>query len=831
MRLLTRFLSLFVGLIRWPLRLWVRSRLTPSDLNELQLDAEKPLCFVLAGGGLADRLTLEAVCAANGFERPRYGRNRFPTVGRPAVMPLPRGRAIRRSDLHRVVARCFHDDDLDVQVVPVSIFWGRNPVKETSLFRILFADSENAGRFRKLLIVLAQGRRVLVNLGQPVDYRGDGANALQPDAATRKMVRLLRVHFQRQRTATLGPPLSHRMQVINSILADSDVVDMMARVADSEDVSRSAVRARARKIADEIAADYSNIAIGFMLWLLTWLWNRIYDGVDVQHLQRLRETAHEASLVYLPSHRSHMDYLLVSYILYSEGLALPQIAAGINLNFWPVGGLLRRCGAFYLRRSFRGDKLYSVVFRAYINVLIGRGQPMKFYPEGGRSRTGRLLPPRTGLLSMVTTSFLRNRDHNVAIVPVYIGYDRVMEVNSYVDELGSSGSKKKNESVAGLVRSSRKILKRKYGRVYISFGDPLRLDRFADAEFPGWREWAPPMGSETRTDKLGEFTQSLAETAMQRINAAATLNATGLASLVLLGSPRTAVAEDEMTHTLDLLAQLARTSPYSQDTTIPEGDGNALLAEAEPLMGLGRVSHAWGDVLTVDNRQAVQLTYTRNNVMHMFALPSMLANSFSQRECCDAAEIVRNGAELYPLIASELFLHWQGDDIRTALEETLRGMIECGLIEDAGDGLLRRPPAGSKAFAALISLARIIYESLERYGMTVALLAHNLENGRVERSAFEQQCRLMAERVAILGGRNSPEFFDPRLFRNHLSTLRRTGLVRAEGSILHIDPAMGELAERTLALLGADMRQMILHLTSQSASDEADDKAGNERRE
>lgn len=817
MNLLGRFLLLFVGLVRWPLRAWVRTRMTPSDLSELQLDRQRPICYVLPAGGLTDWLALEAACAANDLPPPTLARNRLPVAGRAAVVALPDRQVAERSELHRIVVRGLHDRSFDVQLVPVSIFWGRNPVKETSLFRILFADSERAGRLRKLLIILAQGRNVLVHLGQPLDYRSFVSESLQPDTAVRKLVRVLRIHFRRQRAATLGPPLSHRSQVINSILADPEVRTAIERAARSEDISVEAARARARSHADEIAADYSNIAIGFMLRVLSWLWNRIYDGVDVRHLQRLRETAHDASLVYLPSHRSHMDYLLVSYILYTEGIALPQIAAGINLNFWPIGGLLRRCGAFYLRRSFRGDKLYTVVFRAYVDVLIGRGQPLKFYPEGGRSRTGRLLTPKTGLLSMVAGSFLRHADRPVALVPVYIGYDRVMEVNSYFDELRGTRSKK-GESVRGLVRSSRRVLGRKYGRAYIAFGEPLRLESFADERQPGWRDWRPTPGEEQRPEWLGGFSEALAETMMVRVNATATLNPAGLVALVLLGSPQKAVAEDEMIHTLDRLLALARTSPYSPDTTVPDGDGVAVLDEAEPITRLIRVPHAWGDVLTVGERQAVLLTYTRNNVMHLFALPSLLANGFTHHERRRRQDVLRDGAELYPLLASELYLRWPPDEVEAALEAALDGMVECGLLMRVGDGLIRRPAAGTEAFAALMSLARIMRESLERYGMTAVLLANNLDSGTVERGAFERQCQLMAERMAILTGRNSPEFFDLRLFRNHLQTLTRTGLLEAHGGTLTIDPGLRRLAEHTLQMLGPDIRQSILHLTGRRAA-------------
>ncbi|ROO30907.1 glycerol-3-phosphate 1-O-acyltransferase PlsB [Salinisphaera orenii] len=812
---LLRFLTLFLPLLRWPLRAWINTHTTPSDLDEIALEGDKPVCYVLPVGSVMDWLALEAACAERGLPRPYLAANRLPRTNRAVVLALPVGRGRTRSELQRIVSRGLHDRSFDVQLVPVSVFWGRNPVKETSILRILFADSERPGRLRKLLIVLANGRNTLVHFGQPLDYRGFLDEAAAPATLVRKLVRVLRVHFRRQRAATLGPPLSRRSQLINSLLADPDVTRAIAETARREGSTVAAVRVRARDIANEIAADYSNIAIGFMLRVLTWLWHRIYDGIDVRHLPRLRSVSHDRrEIIYLPSHRSHMDYLLVSYILYREGLALPQIAAGINLDFWPIGGLLRRCGAFYLRRSFKGDRLYTAVFRAYVEVLIARGQPMKFYPEGGRSRTGRLLPPKTGMLSMTVTSALGEGGAPVAIVPVYIGYDRVMEVNKYFDELRGTRAKKR-ESMGDLVRGSTKILKRKYGRVFVSFGTPIDLWDYADVHLPGWRDKMADLDAETRPQWLQSFVAGLSERVMEGINATATLNATGLASLILLGSPQKAIAENEMTDTLALLAGLARRCPYSPDATAPEPDGPALLAEAEPLMRLVRLPHAWGDVLTVESRQAVLLTYTRNNVMHLFALPSLVANFFAHFESRSREAMLADAAELYPLLASELFLRWQPEEAPAALDAATDALLDCGLlVPGAQPGQLRRPQAGSPAFAALMSLARIMRESLERYAMTVMLLSHNLEAGEVERGRFERQCQLMAERMAILTGRNSPEFFDARLFRNHLQTLVRVGLLHQKGSRLTIDPALRDLAEHALQLLGSDLRQSLAHLTS-----------------
>ena len=449
-------------------------------------------------------------------------------------------------------------------------------------------------------------------------------------------------------------------------MADPKVVAEVTETARREHKNVAAIRVRAREYADEIAADYSNIAIGFMLRVLTWLWHRIYDGIDVKHLPRLREAAHDnREIIYLPSHRSHMDYLLLSYILYQEGLALPQIAAGVNLNFWPVGGLLRRCGAFYLRRSFKGDRLYAAVFRAYVETLVARGQPMKFYPEGGRSRTGRLLAPKTGMLQMTVASALASSGNApVAVVPVYIGYDRVMEVKGYFDELRGTRVKK-GETMGDLVRGSTRVLKRKYGRVFVSFGEPIELQGFADAHVPDWRARVAELGADSRARWLQEFTADLADEVMRGINATATLNATGLACSHSARCAAEVGGRGRDDSQLALLARLAHVCPYSRDASAPEPDGEALLAEAEPLMRLIRAPHVWGDILTVDSRQAVLLTYTRNNVMHLFALPSLIANFFAHFEQRNEKALLDDAVGLYPLLASELFLRWPSEECRS----------------------------------------------------------------------------------------------------------------------------------------------------------------------
>src|SRR5690606_19212307 len=178
-------------------------------------------------------------------------------------------------------------------------------------------------------------------------------------------------------------------------------------------------------------------------------------------------------IVYVPSHRSHMDYLLLSYLLYTKGVVPPHIVAGINLNLPVVGTLLRKGGAFFIRRSIRGSALYSTVLSEYVAKLVSGGYSIEYFVEGGRSRTGRLLPPKGGMVSMTVRAFLRQPTRPVLFQPVYIGYEKLMEGNSYLDEL--SGKQKKGESIWQLLGGIPKVLRSNYGQVVVNFGEPIKL--------------------------------------------------------------------------------------------------------------------------------------------------------------------------------------------------------------------------------------------------------------------------------------------------------------------------------------------------------------------
>ena len=221
-----------------------------------------------------------------------------------------------------------------------------------------------------------------------------------------------------------------RFAFFPALIASPVIQAAIADEASRRGISTDAARQQAQRFLQEIAARYSPATMRFAARCFAWLWPHLYDAIEVYHLERVTRLAPEARIVHIPAHRSHLVYLLFSSLLYEKGLTVPLVAAGINLNLPLVGALLRRCGAFFMRRSFKGEALYSAVFSEYLHLLQQRGTVLEYFIEGGRSRTGYTLTPKTGLLGMSLASFLRDPTRPLYFVPIYIGYEKLFDTCS-----------------------------------------------------------------------------------------------------------------------------------------------------------------------------------------------------------------------------------------------------------------------------------------------------------------------------------------------------------------------------------------------------------------
>ncbi|NNM51073.1 MAG: glycerol-3-phosphate 1-O-acyltransferase PlsB [Pseudomonadales bacterium] len=807
--------NFFFWLARKILYLWVRTQVFPEDLGELQLDHNQPICYVLQTRFFSNLLVIDRETRRQGLPRamrPMQGlflheeSSVFFLLRGDHAGPLRQNRFTYSPRLLRLMEAVYEHQELDVQLVPVSILWGRAPDKESSILKILFADSwATPGAFKQFIAILLHGRNTMVRFSEPISLRSMAESTSSSELALRKLSRVLRVHFRRQREVAIGPDLSHRRTLVSAIMNAQEVQEGIRATSRQDRIGDESAERRARSYIHEIAADYSYPIIRLYEIFLTWLWTRLYDGVDVQHLDQVAELAETHEIIYVPCHRSHIDYLLLSYVIFRRGLMTPHIAAGANLNMPIVGPILRRGGAFFLRRSFKNNPLYGAVFNEYLHVMISKGYSIEYFIEGGRSRTGRLLSPRTGMLSMTVLSFLRDHARPIVFIPAYIGYEKLMEGRTYVGEL--LGQPKRKESLLQVIGTIRR-LKKTFGKVHLSFGDPIYLAGLLDQCHPGWKQEEDC----SQSPWVADMVETLARRIATSINAAAVVNPMNLISLALLATQKHAMDIDMLAQQIELYKKLLSQAPYSDHITVTALSGDAIIRYAEQLKSVQRRKHPLGDIAYLQEEHAVLLTYFRNNTLHLFTIPSLVGCFLLHNIYLRESELKQMVCNIYPFLQTELFLRWSDNEVDGAIQTCIDVLVSNGLFL-RNDQALSLPNPNSAEFAYLKVLSGAVAPNLERYFMTVALLTH-MGSGSVDQKRLEELCSLLAQRLSILHEFNAPEFFDKALFRNFIITMQRMGLIGVnEQGLLTFDETLLRVAQESRSILDAGIRQTIVQMT------------------
>lgn len=761
--------------LNFPLSLLVKSRAIPTDpINELGLNLDQPMVYVLPYTSQTDLLILQKNCLALNLPDPLQA-NVIDGQTLPRFVFLDEGRRFFKSkgaksetesvfyrylDLHR------ENTDLNVQVIPVSVLWGRAPGKEKAPnLRLL-------GSFQRLITMIWFGRDNFVRFSQAVSLRYMVTEHGADEGIAQKLARVAKMHFAKQRYSAMGPRLPNREAMFNKLLDSPAILTAIKEEAVSKKISEEKARKEAEKILHEIAADVRHESLRMADRFLSWLWNKLYQGINVQNGDRVRKLALEGhEIVYVPCHRSHMDYLLLSYLLYHQGLVPPHIAAGINLNFFPAGPIFRSWGAFFIRRTFKGNRLYSTIFREYLAELFYRGYAVEYFIEGGRSRTGRLLEPKTGMMSMTLQALQRGLARPISIVPVYIGYEHVLEVDTYAKEL--RGAEKEKENAGLVLRVIKKL--RNLGQGYVNFGEPISLNQYLNQHYPEWKE---PV-EDGRPKWLNQAVDSVAQNVMININKAAAVNAKNLVGSVLLASRQRALTKPQLLEQMDSYMQLWQNVPYSSDMTLPTESSEQMLDHVLnlPRAGVLLEKDNFGEIIRLERQSAVLMTYYRNNIQHLFVLPSLIASIILHHEAVSKDLIMQSVARIYPLLKAELFLHFDEESLRHHIEAILAEFTRQQLIKHESElWMINRPRV-----RALQLHSAGVREILQRYYISVSIL---LEQPSISRADLERESREIAQRLAVLHGINAPEFFDKALFSTLSNSLKAQGYFNEEGNAI-----------------------------------------------
>ena len=798
--------KLFYLLLRLPIKLLVRCKVVADEIiNSGQLTTEQPVFYVLRHQSASDVLSLRTACKKANLPDPLAPVNvDGETFSRLLFLEKPKALFNwRKPQKTTAIAQGFellnahaNNEELDAQLIPANVIWGRTPTKEKNNTNVgaLLTDQESPTWLRKFFIVLFLGRHTMVRFSEAISFRHMADKHGSDEASARKLMRIARFHFHRQIIAATGPRLMHRQQMFANLMVNPAIKRVISEEVKNKNITEAEAKKQALAIMDEIAGDYRDVTVRFGERILGWLWNRLYNGIEVNKAERLRNLAQEGhEIIYVPCHRSHMDYLLLTYVIFQQGLVTPRIAAGINLNFWPAGPIFRKAGAFFIRRSFKGNRLYSTIFREYLSLLFERGYSVKYYSEGGRSRTGRLLSPKTGMLAMTIQSMLRGIDRPLTLVPVYLGYEHVMEVGTYHKEL--SGSQKKGESIFGVIKAIRNL--RNYGKGYVNFGEPININQFLNNQVPDWKQAIDPIDPQKPT-WLNPCVNVLAQKVMTSINQCAALNGVALVSLILHATENKALTKAELISQLDFFIDIQRAAPYHTELTIPNESGAELLAHVILLNKVTINQDSFGDIISLSESAILELRYYRNNIIHTFILPSLVCRLLERNAKISQDSLLGQTQRLVALLQTDLFLWQSAEDVEHQVLAVCQFLAEKGIVKQSKSGAWSLSSDDDNR-AKIRLIAECVNETMQRFAIITSLLG---QLAPVKKSELNEKVVAIAQRLSVLNDINAPEFIDKKAQSTLITAMKDHGYIVLDDDDKLVDSS-------TLSLLKSSVSNLV----------------------
>ena len=645
----------YESLIWFFVKPWVRVHWAAEQHHaslKLLLASEKnQLCFLIDGTSYVDRLIGKFIVKkiSKQDEWPDRDLRLLPFV---------------RDERKRQVFSYHQEIEAASHIVPISIYVGRFPSRHVSILKLWYMESWNVLRYsKKLIALIINGRQTLVDINQPID-------CLENNQTLQSMVES---SFLNSKNAILGVDFSHRRVLVRELYNSMRFKRLLISRAKKKSEDRMVTRRAADKILYELAADCTQTSILLMDRLLGLFWNRFYDGISERNISRVKEVSKTHRLVYLPCHRSHIDYLVLSYLLHAHKLALPYIAAGENLNLPIIGRLLRGGGAFFIRREFKTDPFYSRIFFEYLDAMLSQGSSIEFFMEGGRSRTGLQLPAKPGMLAMIYKSFLRQHERPVALIPVHISYERIFEMEAYLHEW--RGGRKKKESILGLIKTALK-LRGKYGKVITSFGRPIDLQELLEKHHKDW--------SNAKVENLKPLPKWFIETVgatgarlSEAIGENAAVNIIQIIAIIVTSVSDRLFEHQFLSSSIKYLDKLI--SPQLQpDVTLLLQDSTEMMALAEEI-NLIKISGDKGEKFLVNKKKIPELHYHKNCVIQVWMPQFLVLNILQQYRCLSKIELMHQILLLAPWIRIMFFI--SDDRFKThALDEVLNSLISSDLL-------------------------------------------------------------------------------------------------------------------------------------------------------
>ncbi len=714
-----------------------------------------------------------------------------------------------------------------VLLVPQLFFWTLQPDRTSLKMRDLLLgppDSPSAPLATMHLFANSGGVRLAAT--EPINLRNflEQHPGIPDELLVRRLVYAVLRRLARERRGVLGPVARAPERLRADVVRSPKVRDLIDDLSGQDPKQAAELRAKALDLTRELQAVPEPFVIALFGRAMHSLFHRMYAGVEMPaaDIARLRDAARTGSLIILPSHKSHSDYLVMSYQFARLGIPVPAIAAGENLDFFPMGPLFRRCNAFFIRRSFKGDRLYAAIVDAYVRRLIRDGYSIEVFIEGGRSRTGKLLAPKVGLLNMLVDATLAEPDRQTFFAPISIGYERIAETHAYHREL--TGGEKRKESARDLLRASR-MLRERFGRVNLQVGEFITLQELREQIGVGPTEVLKPA-------KRRALVARLAQRTMDEINRVTAATPGSIVAAVLMSHGKRGLSHDELVERSRLLLELVRRAGGRISTVLQTSSGSLrvdtireaaqLFADAELIevhrtadvaapktTRRGKLEAGHGVFYTVNESKRLELDTSKNITLHFFVERALVALAWFAAADPGATrdQLTARVATLSALFQFEFRLA-SGQAAVDSANRLINEFIELGWFVEPRPGHLELGPGDATSIAdkSLRQLATLIVNYLEGYRVAARSLSVLLDGSMLERDLIKRAMAI-GNRMYFAGEISRGEAVNKALLENAFGAFAATGAVRHRDGKLELPDSTATAED--LAAIEAPLAQLL----------------------
>jgi glycerol-3-phosphate O-acyltransferase len=729
-----------------------------------------------------------------------------------SVFGTPHGKNIKEDPFPALVSLA-RRSETTVFLVPELFIWEKWNTRLKPVWAdYVFGSPEAPGFLHTLMSFWRNRDRAQFRFGEPIDLKRfiEESPGDSDEKIARKVRGVLHHHLARETRAIFGPPLKPRERLIDETLRDRTLRKTLQGLSEETHRPMASLEREVRHNLDAIAANQHPMAIGVSDVVLRYVFSRIYEGIEVDEagLDRAFKVASSTPLVLCASHKSHVDYLVAAWVLWRRGHQVPLIAAGANLSFFPLGPFLRRAGAFYLRRSFKGDPVYTASFKAYIKKLVHDGVHHQFFPEGGRSRTGKLLQPKLGMFTWEVEAILEGAREDLAFVPVSIDYEKVVESNAYREELG--GGEKKPENLSGLLKTP-KVLRASYGRLYLTFDTPVSL-----AALMRSRGVSP--GQTLDAEQKKSLVRAVGHRVMYGISRVSTVTPQALLCTALLAHGQRGMESSMLSQRIGLLRRLVEAdgAPLSRTLKDSPSDATVLgpLQEAansfaeDGMLVISRVGET--TFFQPQDERRVELSFYKNTLMNRLAPLSLVANAILAGE----GRPTHAGAKERALWLSRLFkrefIYRVGMTFDVIFDENLARLVSLGLVVHEGERVAVAPER--HAAEELAFLAHLLTDFLESYLVAAQTLQEAGKKGASDKKAFRRAALELGRQRLLAGRIKKSEALSVPTLENALAYFIEAGFAQEHDKTIALGPnadggQMDRLVEELRSYLRALTRQ------------------------